>query len=191
MNTSGLSSPRSVRLTYLNSAAVSPLPTAAIEAITSQLNDVSTNGGLGYQGWIETKNRARTLLAGMLNVRPDQVAFMRNTSDGFATIANGLTWRQGDNIVSFANEFPANYYAWKRIRDEFGVELRLAPERDGRIDLDELTALIDSNTKVVALSSVQYASGFRADLERVGRAARAVDALFCVDHHSGARCSRL
>ena len=64
---------------------------------------------------------------------------------------------------------------------EFGVEFRLCPERDGRIDLDEFISLIDSNTKVVAISSVQYASGFKADLERIGRAARAVDALFCVD----------
>lgn len=168
-------------LAYLNSAAVSPLPSAAIEAITWQLNDVSTNGGLGYQGWIDTKNISRRLLADMLGVRADQVAFMRNTSDGFATIANGLPWRQDDNIVSFAGEFPANYYAWRRIRDEFGVELRLAPERQGRIDLGELISMIDANTKVVAISSVQYASGFRADLERIGRAARAVDALFCVD----------
>jgi cysteine desulfurase / selenocysteine lyase len=168
-------------LAYLNSAAVSPMPRAAIEATTWQLNDVSSRGGLGYQGWIDTKNRSRALLAGMLGVSPQQVAFMRNTSDGFATIANGLTWTAGDNIVSFANEFPANYYAWRRIRDEYGVELRLAPERSGRIDLDELISMIDRHTKVVAISSVQYASGFRADLERIGRAARAVDALFCVD----------
>lgn len=168
-------------LAYLNSAAVSPLPKAAVEAVTWQLNDVSSRGGLGYQGWIDTKNRSRALLAQMLGVRADQVAFTRNTSDGFATIANGLTWEPGDNIVSFANEFPANYYAWRRIRDEFGVELRLAPERSGRIDLDELISMIDGNTKVVAISSVQYVSGFRADLERIGRGARAVDALFCVD----------
>jgi len=168
-------------LTYLNSAAVSPLPRSAVEAIQWQLNDVSTAGGLGYQGWIDTKKRARGLLSNMLGVRSDQVAFMRNTSDGLATIANGLTWRPGDNIVSFAGEFPANYYAWRRIRDEQGIELRLTPERNGRIDLDDLISMIDSNTKVVAISSVQYASGFRADLERIGRAARAVDALFCVD----------
>ena len=71
--------------------------------------------------------------------------------------------------------------AWRRIRDTFGVELRLCEEHDGRIDQDELISLIDENTKVVAISAVQFASGFKADLERIGRAARAVDALFCVD----------
>jgi len=106
---------------------------------------------------------------------------MRNTSDGFASIANGFDWEQGHNIVSFQGEFPANFYPWRMVRDRYGVELRLCPERDGRIDLDEFINLIDSNTKLVAISSVQFASGFRADLERIGRAARAADALFAVD----------
>ena len=173
--------PATKHLTYLNSAAVSPMPTTAIDAITSQLNDVAVNGSAHYQDWIDTKNRARSLAGEMLGVRADQIAFLRNTSDGFASIANGLTWATGDNIVSFEREFPSNFYPWRRIRDEFGVELRLCPERNGRIDLDEFISLIDSNTKLVAISSVQYASGFKADLERIGCAARGVDALFCVD----------
>src|SRR5205085_6143420 len=97
---------------------------------------------------------------------------------GLASVANGLKWQKTDNIVSFEREFPANFYAWRRIRDAFGVELRLCPEREGRIDLDEFIGLIDENTKLVSISAVQYGSGFRADLERIGRAARAVDALF-------------
>ena len=157
------------------------MPTTAIEAINSQLADVAAYGSAHYQDWIDTKNRARALMAEMLGVRPDQIAFMRNTSDGFASIANGLTWTAGDNIVSFEREFPSNFYPWRRIRDEHGVELRLCPERNGRINLDEFISLIDSSTKVVAISSVQYASGYKADLERIGRAARAIDALFCVD----------
>jgi cysteine desulfurase/selenocysteine lyase len=167
--------------TYLNSAAVSPLPATAIKGVISQMIDVSSNGGLGYLGWLRHKESARALLASMMNVRPEQVAFTRNTSDGISTIANGLTWREGDNIVTFANEFPANWYPWKRVRDEYGVEIRLCPEREGRIDLDEFCSMIDHNTKVVAISAVQYASGFKADLERIGRHARSVDALLVVD----------
>ncbi len=173
--------PAAQQYTYLNSAAVSPIPTTAIEAIKWQLADVAAHGSIHFNDWVDTKGRARSLIAEMLKVRPEQVAFLRNTSDGFASIANGLTWQAGDNIVSFEREFPANFYAWRRLRDEFGVELRLCPERDGRIDLDELVSLIDPNTKVVSISAVQYASGFKADLERIGCAARAVDALFCVD----------
>jgi cysteine desulfurase / selenocysteine lyase len=173
--------PAAEKYTYLNSAAVSPLPTLAVEAVLSQLRDVSENGTTNYLDWIETKNRARALIAEMLNTRAEQVAFMRNTSDGFASVANGLRWKKGDNIVSFEREFPANFYAWRSVRDRFGVELRLCPERDGRIDLDEFIALIDENTRLVSISAVQFASGFRSDLRRIGEAARKVDALFAVD----------
>ncbi len=173
--------PAAQKYTYLNSAAVSPMPSVAVEAVLSQLKDVSENGTLNYTDWIATKDRARGLIAEMLNVRADQVAFLRNTSDGFASVANGLTWQKGDNIVSFEREFPANFYAWRMVRDRFGVELKLCPERDGRIDTDELLALIDENTRLVSISAVQFASGFRADLERIGEAARKVDALFAVD----------
>lgn len=166
---------------YLNSAAVSPLPAVAVEAVLSQLKDVSQNGAANFNDWVDTKNRARSLVAEMLRVKSEQIAFMRNTSDGFSSIANGIKWRSGDNIITFEHEFPANFYAWRRIRDAYGVELRLCPERDGRIDLDEFISMIDLNTKIVSISAVQYASGFRADLERIGRAAKAVDALFCVD----------
>lgn len=173
------------RSTYLNSAAVSPVPSTAIEAINRQLRDVAEYGSAHYTEWIATKERARSLLASMMNVRSEQIAFTRNTSDGFASIGSGLKWKHGDNIVSYEREFPANYYPWRRIRDDLGVELRLCPERDGRMDLDEFTSLIDGGTRVVAISTVQYESGFRADLERLGRAARAVDALFCVDAIQG------
>lgn len=167
--------------TYLNSAAVGTIPTVSVEAVYSQLKDASENGTVNFGDWVATKNRARDLVAQMLNVKAEQIAFLRNTSDGFASVANGMTWQKGDNIVSFEKEFPANFYAWRRIRDELGVELRLCPEREGRIDLDEFISLIDSNTKLVSISAVQFASGFRADLERIGEAARKVDALFAVD----------
>ncbi|MGI9056453.1 MAG: aminotransferase class V-fold PLP-dependent enzyme [Pyrinomonadaceae bacterium] len=173
--------PVTEKYTYLNSAAVGTIPTVSVEAVYSQLKDASENGTVNFNDWVATKNRARQLIAQMLNVKAEQVAFLRNTSDGFASVAGGINWQTGDNIVTFAKEFPANFYPWRRIRDEFGVELRLCPERDGRIDLDEFLSLIDSNTKLVSVSAVQFASGFRADLERIGEAARKADALFAVD----------
>ncbi len=173
--------PITQKYTYLNSAAIAPLPTISAEAVASQLLDVAENASVNFTNWVDTKNRAREIIAKMLKVKSEQIAFMRNTSDGFSTVANGLTWKKGDNIVSFQKEFPANFYPWRRLRDQFGVDLRLCPERNGRIDLKEFIGLIDENTKLVSISAVQYGSGFRADLERIGRAARAVDALFAVD----------
>lgn len=173
--------PITERAIYLNHAAVSPLPTTTMQAVESQLRDVQENGSAGFRNWLATKEQARKLLANLLGAQPEQVAFMRNTSDALSSVANGLRWRAGDNIVTFSREFPSNIYPWLRIRDAFGVEVRMCDERDGRIDLAELESLIDSNTRVVAISHVQYASGFRTDLERLGRLVRQRDALFVVD----------
>lgn len=169
------------RAIYLNHAAVSAPPTPTIDAIQSQLKDVSENGSVNFRKWLTVRESARQLLAQMLGARPEQVAFMRNTSDGLSTVANGLEWRTGHNLVTFRREFPSNLYPWLRVRDTLGVEVRFCEERDGRVDVDELIRLIDSRTRIVAISQIQYASGFRADLERIGRGARAHDALLVVD----------
>jgi cysteine desulfurase/selenocysteine lyase len=173
--------PVTERAIYLNHAAVSAPPIPTINAIHSQLADVSENGSVNFRKWIAVKENVRRLVAEMLGASPEQVAFMRNTSDGLSTVANGLDWRPGDNLVTFRHEFPSNLYPWLRVRDALGVEVRLCEEQDGRVDLDELIGLIDDSTRIVAISQVQYASGFRADLERIGRAARAHDALLAVD----------
>src|ERR1044072_6554633 len=173
--------PVTARANYLNHAAVSAPPIPTIKAIESQLADVSENGSVNFRSWLAVKEKARRLVTGMLGARPEQVAFLRSTSDGLSTVANGLTWRPGDNLGTFRNEFPSNLYPWLRLRDVAGVEVRLAEERRGRVDIDELTGMIDGRTRLVAISQVQYASGFRADLERLGRAARAHDALLVVD----------
>jgi cysteine desulfurase / selenocysteine lyase len=166
---------------YFNHAAISPPPIPTIRAVEAQLKDVQENGSTNFRSWLAVKEKARELLANLLGARPEQVAFMRNTSDALSTVANGLKWRAGDNIVTFSREFPSNIYPWLRIRDAFGVEVRMCEERDGRIDLDELENLIDQNTRLVAISHVQYASGFRIDLERLGKLVRQRDALFVVD----------
>jgi selenocysteine lyase/cysteine desulfurase len=174
--------PVTERAIYLNHAAISPPPITTIRAIEAQLKDVNENGSAHYRSWLAVKERARGLLAKLLGApRAEQVAFMRNTSDALSTVANGLNWRAGDNVVTFSHEFPSNIYPWLRIRDAFGVDVRMCGERNGRVDADELTNLIDHHTRVVAISHVQYASGFRTDLERLGRAARQHDALFVVD----------
>ena len=173
--------PITERYNYLNHAAVSPLPTTTLRAVEEQLRDVHENGSANFRNWLATKEQARELLANLLGARPEQVAFVRNTSDGLSTVANGLTWRPGDNIVTFGREFPSNIYPWLRIRDVFGVEVRMCEERAGRIDLDELESMIDGNTRIVSVSHVQFASGFRIDLERLGRIVRQHDALFVVD----------
>src|SRR6185312_17092 len=173
--------PITERAVYLNHAAISPLPNPTLNAIQSQLKDVNESGSTNFCRWIATKDKARRLLANMLGARPEQVAFMRNTSDSLSTVANGFNWKAGDNLVTFQREFPANIYPWLRLRQAFGVDVRFCREREGRVDLEEMISLIDEKTRIVSVSQVQFASGFRADLKRLGTAARAKDALFVVD----------
>lgn len=173
--------PVTERSIYFNHAAISPPPINTIRAIEAQLKDVNENGSINFRSWLAVKERARELLAKLLSARPEQIAFMRNTSDALSTVANGLSWRAGDNIVTFSREFPSNIYPWLRIRDAFGVEVRMCEEREGRVDLAELESLIDQNTRVVAISQVQYASGFRIDLKRLSKTVRRHDALLVVD----------
>lgn len=169
------------RAVYLNHAAVSPPPLPVTEAVAAQIEDVVQHGSLHYRSWVMVRERARRLAAEMIGARTSHLAFVRNTSDGLSTVANGLKWQPGDNIVTFRNEFPSNIYPWLRLRESEGVEVRMCEERDGRMELDELVNLIDDKTRIVAISHVQYASGFRADLERLGRAARRHNALLVVD----------
>lgn len=173
--------PVTQRANYLNHAAVSAPPLPTIRAIQSYLADVSQNGSANFRQWLAVKEETRKMLAALLGAAPHQVAFVRNTSDGLSTVANGLNWRAGDNLVTFRNEFPSNIYPWLRAAKAFGVEVRVCEERDGRIDLDELIRLVDDRTRIVAVSHVQFASGFRIDLKQLGRAARAHDALLVAD----------
>src|SRR5215217_9406472 len=116
--------PITERAIYLNHAAISPLPTPTLRAVEAQLKDVNENGSTKFRDWLNVKEQARELLAKLLGARPEQVAFMRNTSDALSTVANGLKWRRGDNLVTFRREFPSNIYPWLRLRGAFGVEVR-------------------------------------------------------------------
>src|SRR6185369_2264646 len=102
--------PITERAIYLNHAAVSPPPTTTIAAVEAQLRDVAENGSLNFLNWLGVKEEARESLAALLGAQPEQIAFMRNTSDALSTVANGLKWKSGDNIVTFRREFPSNVY---------------------------------------------------------------------------------
>nr|WP_244960786.1 aminotransferase class V-fold PLP-dependent enzyme [Pseudoclavibacter chungangensis] len=136
--------------------------------------------GAAKPGWLATIARTRGLLAELVGGRAEGIAFTQNTSTGLALVTGGLDWRDGDNVVVPAGEFPSNAYPWQVLR-RWGVELREAPMRDGHADLDELATLVDRRTRVVSLSAVQYTSGHRYDLARVAEVCRRHEALVVVD----------
>jgi cysteine desulfurase/selenocysteine lyase len=170
---------------YMNHAAVSPLSTRARDRMAALNDDVTRNGSVNYGEWLRAYEDARASAARLTNARPHEIAFMRNTSEALSTVANGISWREGDSVVSNNIEFPSNVYPWLRLAETRGLKLKQAPERDGRIDADELLSLVDDRTRVVAVSWVQFSSGFRSDIARIGKFCRERDIIFVLDAIQG------
>ena len=169
---------------YLNHSAVSPLSVPVRQAMTSLVNDLTENGAVNYREWQDTIDKVRADAAKLVNARPHEIAFMRNTSSAISTIANGIDWSAGDNVVTCNIEFPANIYPWMRLASR-GVELRMAGEHDGKIDASDLLELADERTRVITISWVQFSSGYRIDLARLGRFCRERGIIFVVDAIQG------
>lgn len=166
---------------YLSHASVGPLSRRATARMAEMAGAASRSGERLWQERMDEAERVRGLAARLLGARgPHEVAFVENTSSALSLVAGGIDWRAGDNVVGAALEFPTNAYPWM-VLAERGVEYRVAPERDGRIYPEEVLSLIDGRTRMLALSWVQYASGFRSDLARLGEACRERGVLFVVD----------
>ena len=165
---------------FFDHAKVSPLPNRVQEAVTAFVNDASSFGTAHYTDWMARVESVRASFARLINAGTEEVAFVKNTSEGISIVANGIDWKRGDNVVIPDIEFPANVYPWWNLK-RLGVETRFVHAVDGRVLFDDLTACVDGRTRVVSVSSVECNSGFRADLNRIGAFCREKGVLFCVD----------
>lgn len=102
----------------------------------------------------------------MLSVTPDEIAITRNTAEGVNIVAQGFPWEEGDRILTVSVEYPSNVYPWWNVKDR-GVTIDVVPERNGRVDYDELADAIRPETRMMALSHVEFASGFAFDIDRL------------------------
>ena len=168
------------RWAFFDHAAVAPLPDRARRAVHAWADDMADHGVVHDDDWVRRTEEVRGLAGRLLNTDPLDVAFIKNTSEGVGIVAEGLPWQPGDNVVSAAEEYPANIYPWMNLASR-GVELRRVPSRERRILVDDIRAAIDSRTRVVALSAVEYASGFRNDLDTMGALCRERGIYFFVD----------
>jgi cysteine desulfurase/selenocysteine lyase len=164
---------------HLNHAGVSPMSErsrAAIEhVVEASLNRPYRSGGAQ-----EDADRVRGLVARLINGSPDGVALTRSTAHGVSLIAQGLDWKRGDNVVGAQWEYPANVYPWMALAER-GVQYRQAKPVGGRILAESIFSLVDSRTRVVALSHVEFWNGFRVDVEAIGGECRRRGIIFAVD----------
>jgi len=165
---------------YLDHAGVAPISLRVKTAIEKFLAESAEGGSFHYPVWAERIVEIRRACAQLINAGPDEIAFVKSTSHGLSIVAQGLDWKPGDNVLIYEKEFPSNIYPWLNLRSK-GVEVRTIPSRDGRILFEDITRLISSRTRLLAISSVQFSNGFRIDLEKVGSLCRDKQVLLCVD----------
>ena len=165
---------------FFDHAKVSPLPRRVCDAVNAFTEDACEYGTKNYKAWMTEVDRVRKQFARLINGDIDEVAFVKNTSEGISIVANGIDWKTGDNVVIPDIEFPANVYPWWNLK-RFGVETRMVKAKDGRILFDDLIGQVDERTRVISVSSVECNSGFRNDLNQIGAFCKERDILFCVD----------
>lgn len=172
--------PLTAGLVYLNHAAVAPWPRRTREAVQQFAEENCRLGARDYPRWTTVEASLRDQLRTLIGAAStDDIALVKNTSEGLSFVAHGLPWQPGDNIITTDQEFPSNRIVWESLRSK-GVEVRIA-ELGGADPEATMLALADHRTRLLAVSAVQYATGLRMDLERLGRACRDRDILFVVD----------
>lgn len=174
--------PVHANLIHLNHAAVAPWPQVTTDAVKAFAEENARQGSLCYPQWLAVEQGLREQAQRLFNApSPDDIALVKNTSEGLSFVAYGLDWQAGDNVVGIRQEFPSNRFVWHSLASK-GVEFR-------QLDLttcegepeDALLALCDARTRLLSISAVQYADGLRMDLAKVGSFCHQHGILFCVD----------
>ena len=155
-------------LVYFDHAAVAPIHTESLKAINEYTEDLINNGIRNYKHWFEETERIRKGMADFINADEEEIAFIKNTSQGISIVAGGLEFSPGDNIVIPDIEFPANVYPWLNLQSN-NIKVKFVESVDGKIPLERIADAVDKNTRLVSVSSVEFSSGYRNDLNAISR----------------------
>jgi selenocysteine lyase/cysteine desulfurase len=166
---------------YLNHAAVSPWPFRTAVAVKQFADENVINGATNYHVWLDVESRLRHQIKELLNApSADEISLLKNTSEALSVVACGIDWHDGENIIGIDQEFPSNRIVWEA-QAQHGVEFR---KIDVMTDASPESCLInacDENTRILAISSVQYGTGLKLNLVKLGEFCRDNDIYFCVD----------
>jgi selenocysteine lyase/cysteine desulfurase len=168
------------RLIYLNHAAVAPLSKPAADAIKSLADDCCEFGSLHYPAWLEAYQGLRAAAARLTGAKATEIALVKNTSEGIATVATGIDWKPGDRIVGFREEFPANLYPWRRLEAK-GVEATWLSVFDPLDRIDEACR----GARLLSISFVGFLNGYRAPVREIGEICKRRGCIYFVDAIQG------
>jgi selenocysteine lyase/cysteine desulfurase len=171
--------------TYLNHAATGPLSRPVVEAVQDFMSERHRTHIQNYDTLEPVLERAKERLGRVAGASPERIAFAPNTSYALNVLARGLAWHEGDRVAVPGCEFPANAYPFLNLEGR-GVEVDVIPHDEGTFTLDDIRSTLRDETRLISLSWVQFLSGFRTDLEAVGRLCQKENVLLCVDAIQGA-----
>ena len=169
---------------YVNHAATSPLSRPVLAAVEAYVQERHGANIDNYEAFQPTAERARRRVARLLGAAPERIAFVQNTSTALGLLAEGLPWQAGDRLAVPACEFPANVYPFLHLKRR-GVAVDFVPHEEGTFPVEAVEAALTPETRLLTLSFVQFLTGFRADLEAIGRLCKEHGVLFCVDAIQG------
>lgn len=173
---------------YLNHAAISPLPARTIKAVEKSLSNRTDAPVESFEKDDEAIEQTRSLAARLINApSPDDITFISNTTHGLNIIANGFPFEKGDEILLHPMEFPTNVYPWLNLKDQ-GVNVRFMADENGTVSIENLLKHLSPKTKMVALSMVQFISGYLADIKEICRICHGRGIYVVVDGIQAAGC---
>jgi cysteine desulfurase / selenocysteine lyase len=171
-------------LIYFNHAAQCPLPQRVATAIEKQIENAKSRGATDWDRWIADVDQTRGKTAALIGALRSEIAFVPSTSWGINLVAQAYDWNEGDNVVGDDMEFPSIFYPW-RLLAKRGVEHRLAKSHEGRVTVDDIAAIVDSRTRIVAVSWVAFHNGYVYPLDQIGAFCRERSILLVVDAIQG------
>ncbi|MEZ6093706.1 MAG: aminotransferase class V-fold PLP-dependent enzyme [Pirellulaceae bacterium] len=169
---------------YFDHAAVAPIPQKAHDLMMKYAAQALHEGDAVWPDWSKQYEATRDLAASLINAQRTEIGLVPNTSFGINMISEGFPWQSGDNVVLPAHEFPSNVYPWLHLADR-GVEVRTVPLDGNRVCPNRMADACDSRTRIVSVSWVGYASGYRLDPKEMATVAHDAGALFFLDAIQG------
>jgi len=165
---------------FLAHAGVSPLPRRVAEAMKQYVEAAACDNQENVLP-DEVIGETRALAARLIEATPEEIAFVGSTSMGLAMVAAGLPWERGDSVVCYRDDYPANVYPWMDLARR-GVTVRFVePKQFGNVTVEDVERVVDRTTRLVSLASVHFQSGWRLDVDKIGRFLRRQKILFCLD----------
>jgi selenocysteine lyase/cysteine desulfurase len=164
----------------MNHAAISPLPSPVVNEVNDYLRLRSETEVENFPEFLKLIDETKIRIGELINSSPERIAFVENTSNGLNILAQGLEWKQGDRIILNDIEFPSNVYPFLNLKP-YGVEIDFIKSKDGKVLCEDIEAAITPKTKLLSISQVQFLSGYRSDIERIGDLCKQKGIIFCID----------